>query len=95
MQTYFKRQTLEKKLTVYQDALAELEKGDGKCVLPKYNKMVKSENMDNFNPAFWLVYGIMAIFLGFLAWEIIKMIIAVMTGKYIKEDRKKKGVKEK
>ena len=57
--------------------------------------MIKGENIDNFNPAFWLVYGIMAIFLGFLAWEIIKMIIAVMTGKYIKEDMKKKGAKKK
>jgi hypothetical protein len=85
-------ETLEKKLIVYQDALAELEKEHGKYVLPNYNNMVKGENMDNFNPAFWLVYGIMAVFLGFLAWEIIKMIIAVMTGKYIKEDRKKKGI---
>jgi hypothetical protein len=51
--------------------------------------------MDNFNPAFWFIYLLMAIFLGFLAWEIIKMIIAVMTGKYIKGDRKKKGIKKK
>jgi hypothetical protein len=51
--------------------------------------------MDEFNPAFWLVYVFMALFLGFLAWEIIKMIIAVVTGKYIKEDRMKKGIKKK
>jgi hypothetical protein len=51
--------------------------------------------MDNFNPAFWAVYVFMAVFLGFLAWEIIKMIVAVITGKYINEDRKKKGIKKK
>jgi hypothetical protein len=51
--------------------------------------------MDDFSPAFWFVYVFMAIFLGFLAWEIIKMIIAVITGKYIKEDRKRKGIKKK
>lgn len=51
--------------------------------------------MDKFSPAFWLVYVIMAVFLGFLAWEIIKMIVAVITVKYIKEDRKKKGIKKK
>lgn len=49
--------------------------------------------MDKFSPAFWLVYVIMAVFLGFLAWEIIKMIVAVITVKYIKEDRKKKVLK--
>jgi hypothetical protein len=47
--------------------------------------------MDNFNPVFWSVYVFMAFFLGFLAWEIIKMVIAVITGKFIKEDRKKKA----
>jgi cytoskeletal protein RodZ len=88
-------ETLEKKLTVYQDALAELEKEHGKYVPPKYNNKVKGENMDKFSPAFWFIYVFMAVFLGFLAWEIIKMIIAVMTGKYIKEDRKKKGIKKK
>jgi hypothetical protein len=51
--------------------------------------------MDNFHPVFWFVYVFMAVFLGFLAWEIIKMIIAVITGKYIKEDRKGKGIKKK
>lgn len=51
--------------------------------------------MDEFRPVFWIVYVFMALFLGFLAWEIIKMIIAVVTGKYIKEDRKKKGFKNK
>ena len=51
--------------------------------------------MDDFSPAFWFVYVFMGIFLGFLAWEIIKMIIALMTGKYLKEDRKKKGIKKK
>jgi hypothetical protein len=49
--------------------------------------------MDNFSPVFWLVYVFMAVFLGFLAWEIIKMIVAVITGKYLKEDREKKGIK--
>jgi len=48
--------------------------------------------MDDFNPAFWSVYVFMAIFLGVLAWEIIKMIIAVITGKYIKDYRKNKGI---
>ena len=50
--------------------------------------------MDDFNPAFWIVYVFMAVFLGFMAWEIIKMIIAVITGKYLKESRKKKGTKK-
>jgi hypothetical protein len=48
--------------------------------------------MDGFSPVYWSVYVIMAVFLGFFAWEIIKMIFAVITGKYIKEDRKKKGI---
>ena len=50
--------------------------------------------MDDIKPAFWALYVFMAIFLGFLAWQIIKMIIAVITGKYIKEDRKKGGTKK-
>jgi hypothetical protein len=49
--------------------------------------------MNDFNPVYWLVYLLMAVFLGFLAWEIIKMVVAVITGKYIKEDRAKKGIK--
>jgi hypothetical protein len=48
--------------------------------------------MDGFHPVYWLVYVFMAVFLGFLVWEIIKMIVAVITGKYIKEDRKRKGI---
>jgi hypothetical protein len=47
--------------------------------------------MDNFSPVYWVVYVFMVIFLGFLAWEIIKMIIAVITGKYIKEHKSKRG----
>ena len=48
--------------------------------------------MDEFRPVFYIVYVFMAVFLGFLGWEIIKMIIAVITGKYLKEDRKRKGI---
>lgn len=48
--------------------------------------------MDDFSPVYWVVYAVMAVFLGFLAWEIIKMIIAVITGKYLREDRKRKGI---
>ncbi len=48
--------------------------------------------MDDFKPVFWFVYVFMAVFLGFLAWEIIKMIIAVITGKYLRENRKRKGI---
>ena len=49
--------------------------------------------MDDFNQAYWIVYLFMALLLGFLAWEIVKMIIAVITGKFIKESRKQKGIK--
>lgn len=48
--------------------------------------------MDGFKPVCWLVYIIMAVFLGFFAWEIVKMIVSVITGKYIKDDRKRKGI---
>ena len=46
--------------------------------------------MDDFSPAYWIVYVFMAIFLAFLVVEIIKMIIYVITGKYIKDTRKRK-----
>jgi hypothetical protein len=48
--------------------------------------------MDKFIPVYWFVYLVMFVFLGFFAWEIIKMLYAVITGKYIKDDRKRKGV---
>jgi hypothetical protein len=51
--------------------------------------------MDEFKPVFWIVYVFMALFLGFLAWEIIKMLIAVVTGKYLKDNRNKKDIKKK
>ena len=57
-----------------------------------YNLKGKEYVMDNFNPVYWLVYVVMIVFLGFFAWEIIKMLFAVITGKYIKEDRKRKGI---
>ncbi len=76
---------------VYRDVLAELKIELVKYLPAKTNSTVKQYNMDNFNPVFWSVYVFMALFLGFLAWEIIKMVIAVITGKFIKEDRKKKA----
>jgi len=51
--------------------------------------------MDDFSPVFWIVYVFMGLFLLFLVWEIIKMIIYVITGKYTKGPRKKKGITKK
>ena len=51
--------------------------------------------MDDFSPVYWIVYVFMGFFLVFLAWEIIKMIIFVITGKYTKGLRKRKGVTKK
>jgi hypothetical protein len=45
--------------------------------------------MDDFSPVYWIVYVFMAVFLGFMVWEIIKMIISVITGRYRKESKKK------
>jgi hypothetical protein len=45
--------------------------------------------MDDFSPVYWIVYVFMAVFLGFMVWEIIKMIISVITGRYHKESKKK------
>jgi len=50
--------------------------------------------MDDFNPAFWSVYAFMAIFIVILAWEVTKMIIAVISGKYVRDYRKRKGIKK-
>jgi hypothetical protein len=51
--------------------------------------------MDFFHPVFWIVYIVMLLFLGFFAWEIIKMLIGVFTGKFIKEERKRREEKRK